>query len=179
MLSLKNRTRQAGMQGVVRAAQMLARRWDVPEEKAVIAAWLHDVAKELSPSSLLKLAREFGILFDEEMAQMPHLWHAPVGAEVARRTFGVDDEDVLAAIRYHPTGRAGMSPLERIVFLADIIEPGRTFDGVGELRRLSMENLDRALLAAYDGLIRHVLARGGLLHSDTAAARNDILLRRS
>jgi Predicted HD superfamily hydrolase involved in NAD metabolism len=72
-----------------------------------------------------------------------------------------------------------MSPLERIVFLADLIEPGRSFPGVDELRRLSMEDLDAALLAAYDGLIRYVLDKGGLLHSDTVAARNEILLRRS
>src|SRR5690606_5450316 len=143
------------------------------------AAWLHDVAKELPQDTLLKLAERFGIIFDDEMAHMPHLWHAPVAAELARREFGVSDPDVLAAVRHHPTGRAGMSPLERIVFLADLIEPGRSFPGVDELRRLSTEDLDAALLAAYDGLIRYVLDKGGLLHSDTVAARNEILLRRS
>lgn len=171
--------RFAHVQGVVDAAATLARRWSGSERAAVVAAWLHDVAKELSPPTLLKLANGFGILFDEEMAQMPQLWHAPVGAELARRTFGISDDEILAAIRHHPTGRAGMSPLERIVFLADLIEPGRDFDGVDQLRRLSQENLDSALLAAYDGLICYVLARGGLLHSDTTAARNDILLGRS
>lgn len=171
--------RFAHVQGVVDTAQQLARRWDVPEQPTIIAAWLHDVAKELPESSLLKLAGDFGIIFDEEMAQMPHLWHAPVGAEIARRTFQVYDDDVLQAIRYHPTGRAGMSGVERVVFLADVIEPGRRFESVEEMRRLSLHDLDAALLAAYDGLIRYVLARGGLLHSDTTAARNDILLRRS
>jgi len=91
----------------------------------------------------------------------------------------VTDEDVLSAIRYHTTGRAGMSALEAIVFLADLIEPGRTFPGVEELRRLSREDLNAALLAAYDGLIRYVLDQGGLLHSATTAARNDLLLRQS
>lgn len=167
------------VEGVVEAASALARRWHVPEEKAVLAAWLHDVAKELAPEALLKLADEFDIIFDDEMVHMPHLWHAPVGAELARRQFGVADEDVLAAVRHHPTGRAGMSRLEAVVFLADLIEPGRTFPGVDELRRLSRTDLDAALLAAYDGLIRYVLDQGGLLHSDTVAARNELLLRRS
>lgn len=171
--------RFAHVEGVVQAAAELARRWGVAEDKAVLAAWLHDVAKELPQDTLLKLAERFGIIFDDEMAHMPHLWHAPVGAELARREFGVGDPDVLAAVRHHPTGRAGMSRLERIVFLADLIEPGRSFPGVDELRRLSMEDLDAALLAAYDGLIRYVLDKGGLLHSDTVAARNEILLRRS
>lgn len=170
--------RFAHVQGVVDTAQQLARYWRVPERPTIIASWLHDVAKELPQAALLKLATDFGILFDEEMAQMPHLWHAPVGAEIARRTFRIDDEDVLTAIRYHPTGRAGMSGVERIVFLADLIEPGRRFDGVDELRRLSRQDLDDALLAAYDSQIRYVLAQGGLLHSNTTAARNDILLRR-
>ncbi|MFO7266018.1 MAG: bis(5'-nucleosyl)-tetraphosphatase (symmetrical) YqeK [Limnochordales bacterium] len=171
--------RFAHVEGVVQSAAELARRWGVSEDKAVLAAWLHDVAKELPPEALLRLADEFGIIFDDEMKHMPQLWHAPVGAELARRDFGVTDEDVLSAIRYHTTGRAGMSALEAIVFLADLIEPGRTFPGVEELRRLSREDLNAALLAAYDGLIRYVLDQGGLLHSATTAARNDLLLRQS
>lgn len=171
--------RFAHVEGVVQSAAELARRWGAPEEKAVLAAWLHDVAKELPPENLLRLADEFGIRFDDEMQHMPHLWHAPVGAEQARREFGVSDEDVLDAIRFHPTGRPGMSRLEAVVFLADLIEPGRTFPGVDELRRLSRHDLNAALVAAYDGLIRYVLERGGLLHSATTAARNDLLLRRS
>lgn len=170
--------RFAHVEGVVETAAKLARHWGASEEKAVVASWLHDVAKELPDATLLKLAGDFGIIFDDEMAHMPHLWHAPVGAELARREFGIDDPDVLTAIRHHPTGRARMSPLERIVWLADLIEPGRSFPGVDELRRLSMEDLDDALLAAYDNQIRYVLAQGGLLHSDSTAARNEIILRR-
>lgn len=167
------------VEGVVQTAAELARRWGVSEHNAILASWLHDVAKELSQDALLKLADEFDIIFGEEMVYMPHLWHAPVGAEIARREFHVDDEDVLAAIRHHPTGRAGMSQLEAVVFLADLIEPGRSYPGVEELRRLSAVDLSEALLAAYDGQIRYILDQGGLLHSDTTAARNDILLRRS
>jgi Predicted HD superfamily hydrolase involved in NAD metabolism len=71
--------RFAHVEGVVQAAAELARRWGVAEDKAVLAAWLHDVAKELPQDTLLKLADRFGIIFDDEMAHMPHLWHAPVG----------------------------------------------------------------------------------------------------
>ena len=171
--------RFAHVQGVVAAAEELARRWDADRKRARVAAWLHDVAKDEPPEALLKRARDFGIVFDEIMARAPALWHSVVGAEIARREFGVMDEDVLAAIRFHTTGRAGMSLLEQIVFLADLIEPGRSFPGVDDLRRKSREDLPAAMIAALDSVICHVIRQGGLLHPDAVAARNDILLRRS
>ncbi|HLT57149.1 MAG TPA: bis(5'-nucleosyl)-tetraphosphatase (symmetrical) YqeK [Limnochordales bacterium] len=171
--------RFAHVQGVVATADALARRWGVDVRRARIAAWLHDVAKDEPPETLLKRAREFDIVFDEITAREPALWHSVIGAEIARREFGIRDKEVLAAIRYHTTGRPGMSGLEQIVFLADLIEPGRRFDGVEELRRQSREDLTEAVLAAFNGVICHVIRQGGLLHPDAVAARNDILLRRS
>ncbi|MBO8141866.1 MAG: bis(5'-nucleosyl)-tetraphosphatase (symmetrical) YqeK [Firmicutes bacterium] len=167
------------VRGVVEAADELARRFGADPMRARVAAWLHDLAKDEPPELLLRRLREFAIVLDEVTARERALWHAPVGAEIARRELGVQDEDVLAAVRYHTTGRSGMSRLEEIVFLADIVERGRQFPGVEELRRVSRQDLDAALLLALDGTIRRVLDQGGLLHPDSVAARNDILLRRS
>src|SRR5690606_35419006 len=166
------------VRGVVAAADELARRWGVDVRRARVAAWLHDVAKDEAEDALLKRAREFDIVFDEITAREPTLWHSIVGAEIARREFGVHDEEVLAAVRYHTTGRPGMSRLEQIVFLADLVEPGRSFPGVDELRRKSRADLADAMVAAFDGVLCHVIPQGGLLHPDAVAARNDILLRR-
>ncbi|MFO7311185.1 MAG: bis(5'-nucleosyl)-tetraphosphatase (symmetrical) YqeK [Bacillota bacterium] len=165
--------------GVVETAEELARRFGIDVRKARVAAWLHDVAKDEPRESLLKRAEEFGIVFDEITARQAELWHSVIGAEIARREFGIDDEEVLAAIRYHTTGRAGMSGLEQVIFLADIIEPGREFPGVEELRRRSREDLEGAVLAALESTICYVIRQGGLLHPDAVAARNHILLRRS
>ncbi len=171
--------RFAHVRGVVAAADELARRWGVDVQRARVAAWLHDVAKDEPPESLLKRASEFDIVFDEITAREPVLWHAVVGAEIARREFGIDDEDVIAAVRYHTTGRAGMSALEQVVFLADMIEPGRSFPGVEELRVRSREDLRATVIAALESTICYVIRQGGLLHPDAVAARNDFLLRRS
>ncbi|OUM97770.1 MAG: hypothetical protein BAA04_11190 [Firmicutes bacterium ZCTH02-B6] len=165
--------------GVVETADQLARRFGLDVQRARVAAWLHDVAKDEPPESLLKRAKEFDIVFDEITARVTELWHALVGSEIARREFGIDDEDVLAAIRHHTTGRAGMSGLEQVIFLADVIEPGRAFPGVDELRRRSREDLEGAVLAALESTICYVIRQGGLLHPDAVAARNHILLRRS
>ena len=79
---------------------------------------------------------------DRRLLSFHHeLWHGPVGAMIARKEFGVTDEDMLNAIRFHTTGRAGMSPLEKLIYIADMIEPGRDFPGVETLRELAEENI--------------------------------------
>jgi predicted HD superfamily hydrolase involved in NAD metabolism len=103
------------------------------------------------------------------------LWHAPVGAEVARERFGITDEEILNAIRYHTSGRPGMSKLEKIIFLADYIEPGRRFPGVDEVRETARRDLERAVLMAMDNTIRFLLERGQKVYPLTLLARNHML----
>lgn len=167
------------VRGVVEAAADLASRWGVDAQKARLAAVLHDVARDEPSNSLLKQVLDFGIMVDEITRGEPALLHAVAGASVAEHEFGVRDPDVLAAIRYHTTGRAGMSRLERVIYLADCIEPGRDFPGVARLQELARSSLDGAVLAALEQTIRYVLDRGRLLHPDTVAARNDLLGWRS
>ncbi|MFS8512340.1 MAG: bis(5'-nucleosyl)-tetraphosphatase (symmetrical) YqeK, partial [Planifilum fulgidum] len=92
-----------------------------------------------------------------------------------REELGVDDEEVLNAIRSHTTGRPGMSLLEKVVFLADYIEPGRSFSGVEEVRRLAREDLDRAILKALDNTIVYLVERGFKVYPLTILTRNDFL----
>ncbi|NLA58362.1 MAG: HD domain-containing protein [Firmicutes bacterium] len=165
--------------GVADTAVRLARRWGADIEKARIAGLVHDCGKSPSRNILLKRVLEFGIVMDEIEEVEPQLLHGHVSAELALREFGIDDQEVLASIRYHTTGRVSMSLLEKIIYLADYIEPGRDFPGVDELRELAGQDLDMAVLRAMDLTLIHVIQRGLLIHPRTVAARNWLMLIRN
>jgi len=163
---------------VQETAEKLAKIYNVSIEKASIAGLVHDCAKDLSDDELLKYAIEFGILIDDIFYYQRQLLHGIVSMELAKMEFKIEDEEILNAIRFHTTGRENMSTLEKIVFIADYIEPGRTFKEVEQLRKEAFSNLDLACLMAMDNTIRYVLSKGDLLHPLTVEARNFILLQR-
>jgi len=161
---------------VVQTAELLARQYGENVPRARWAALLHDCAKGLSPEESLSMANNFDIELDEVTLHEPALLHAPLGAVLAKEIFLIDDEQVLSAIRWHTTGKAGMSLLEKIIYIADAIEPNRDYEGVENLRKLVFEDLDRALLEYTNGSILHVVQSGKLLHPNTVDARNDLVL---
>lgn len=161
--------------GVAEDGVHLARRWGANEEQVRLAGLLHDCAKGMSPAELLQWALAFDIVRDDTERACPDLLHGPVGALLAWKEYGVTDAAVLSAIRLHTLGGEGMSLLERIIYLADYIEPGRAFPGVEELRVLAEQDLNLALLRAMEGTIRYVLERGLPLHPQTVRARNSLL----
>lgn len=164
--------------GVADTAAELAERWGASVEKARIAGLMHDCGKSPSKNILLKRVLEFGIVMDEIEQSEPQLLHGHVSAELALREFGIDDQEILSSIRYHTTGRVSMSLLEKIIYLADYIEPGRDFPGVDELRELAGQDLDMAVLRAMDLTLIHVIRRGLLIHPRTVAARNWLISSR-
>lgn len=111
-------------------------------------------------------------------AAEPKLLHAPVGAALLTADLGVADGDVQEAVRWHTTGRSGMALLEKVVYLADFIEPNRDYPGVAELRDTARASLDQALLQAVEQTIRSVLSRGMLLHPRSVEFRNSLILER-
>lgn len=147
-------------------------------EKLRLAALLHDYAKDMPKQKLLSLAEQYGLITSEVEKVQPDLLHGAVGAFLCERDFGlpVADEKILHAIRYHTTGCARMSLMDKIVFLADLLEPGRTYDGVDELRRICEDNLDAGLLYAFDCTLQYVITRKLLIHPLTIQARNWHLL---
>ncbi|HHV62378.1 MAG TPA: HD domain-containing protein [Firmicutes bacterium] len=161
--------------GVQTTAIKFARLYGVDRQKASIAGLVHDCARDLPRETLLEMVKRFHITVDELELGEPVLLHAPVGAELARVEFGIDDEEILNAIRVHTTGDVGMSMLDKIIYLADYVEPGRSYAGAGALKRLAIEDFDRALIAATDQTIMYVIRRGGLIHPRTVAARNSFL----
>lgn len=161
---------------VAQVAVEMAPQWGCDVQKAYLAGLLHDVAKEMSRNSLLKATLDFGIVLTEVEQATTALIHAPVGAEQARVEFGITDPDILAAIRYHTTGRAGMSLLEKIVFLADYIEPARTFPGVDDVRHAAQRSLDEAVVLALTQGMGRLLERGRCIAVEAVEARNWLLL---
>lgn len=155
---------------VEKAAIELAEHYGADVYKARAAALLHDVTKRKTHEEQLNMAREFGIIGVEELGKSPKVAHAFTGACYAEHELFVSDRDVLDAIRYHTTGRAGMSLLEKIIFLADGIESGRTFDGVDEIRAAAFEDLDRAMLISLEKTKKKVEEKGAYLHTLTAEA---------
>jgi predicted HD superfamily hydrolase involved in NAD metabolism len=163
--------------GVSKAAAKLAERYGADAGKARLAGLLHDCARVMPSNILLQVAEASGIVVNDVEQREPMLLHAPVGAVIAARDYGVDDPEVLGAIRWHTTGGPHMTLLEEIVFLADYIEPRRTFPGVDRLRKLAKVSLDEALLSSYDQTLKHLLAEGGLIHPATVEGRNALLIR--
>jgi predicted HD superfamily hydrolase involved in NAD metabolism len=161
--------------GVVKAARQLAKEYAVSIDKAKIAGLLHDCAKMLDYQQLIKKAEEYRLDLDDISRLQPGLLHGVIGSIMARWDFGIEDAEILDAIRYHTTGRAGMTPLEKIIYLADYIEEGRDFPGVDRLRDMSKRNLDQALLLALNHSIQYIIEKRQLIHPNTIEARNDIL----
>ncbi len=159
--------------GVEYTAVRLARRWGADEGRARIAALLHDCTKGMKPEEQLKLLGKYGITSDVPGKTGGKLLHAVTGAAVAEHEYAADPETV-SAIRWHTTGRRGMSLLEKILYVADYIEPGRDFEGVEEVRALAWRDLDAALLLGLENTRREVLSEGGPLHGDTVAAIDDL-----
>ena len=155
--------------GVERMAKNMARIFGEDEERAALAGLLHDCAKCLPLSQMQKAAKHVEI--DPVMKESKALMHAVAGMCTAQEIYGISDPEVLGAIRWHTTGRGEMTALEKIVYLADMIEPGRKmFDGLTQLREACMRDLDEAMHMALRMSLEHVRAQGKTLHPDTLAA---------
>lgn len=161
--------------GVVETAVRLAERYGADVERARVAALMHDYARALPAQELLALGRRFQLVGDELLAAQPILIHGEVGAALLREEGLIGDEAVLAAIAHHTRGRPGMSLLEKVIWVADIMEPGRNFPGVERIRQLAWEDLDLGLLAGLEQTLAYLLASAQPIHPDTVLARNGIL----
>lgn len=148
-------------------------------DKARIAGLVHDCVKNMKDAQLIEVARLHEIQLDEIYLQNPSILHGLVGSIIAREVMGIEDEDILSAIRYHTTGRKNMSILEKIIYIADYIEPLRKFNGVEELRSLSEMDLDAAVIQSLEDTIKYVIIQKELLHTDTVEARNYLLSKHS
>ncbi|MBQ9757268.1 MAG: bis(5'-nucleosyl)-tetraphosphatase (symmetrical) YqeK [Clostridia bacterium] len=152
-------------------AKELALLWGADCEKAYFAALLHDIAKEIPFEESKEILKKAGLPTDF----IRPLIHGPVAAYMAREKFGICDEDILNAIRYHSTGRTGMSVLEKIIFVADFTEPNRLYTDSKEVRELSRKDLDAAMLLQCDRCIKFLIDTGKIVNTLTVDLRNSLI----
>ena len=143
--------------GVADTSFALALRYGADAEKAYLAGLLHDCAKCLDNDKKFALCEKYGVELSDVERENPFLIHAKLGAVLAKEKYEIDDEEIADAIRYHTTGKAGMKLLEKIVFSADYIEPGRKdIPGLNEIRECIFNDFDKGVYLIYEGTLRHL-----------------------
>ena len=161
--------------GVMETSILLAARYDVNLRKAYLAALLHDYAKELKEDEKRQMCRDFAIPVDPVQDNFINLMHGHLSAELAKRKFNIDDPEILNAIKYHTTGRAGMGPLDMVVKIADNVEPNRTYyPTLKQIRLLSAVNLKDACIAAIKWDIEYTKSKGRTIHQLGIEALKDL-----
>lgn len=161
-------------EGVMETSVLLCERFGADPQKGDLAALLHDLAKYWPIEEQVAVIQDNNLNL-ELLQHDKQLLHAEVAAFVSRRDYGIEDIEVLDAIRYHTSGRIGMTLLDKIVCLADYIEPGRDFPGVDKIRELAQHNLDEALIAGFDSTISFLIEKRKVIFPLTMLARNDLI----
>lgn len=161
---------------VAETAVMLGDLYHEPEEEIELAAIFHDYAKQ-RPLDELKRWIESSHLPKDLLHYHHELWHGPVGAILVEKEFGIKDTGIQRAIYYHTTGRARMSKFEMIIYLADYIEPGRSFPGIDEVREMARKDLMYACWMVTRNSIRYLMQKNATIYPDTFHAYNDLTRR--
>lgn len=161
---------------VMECAVEMAARYGEDAGRAAIAGLLHDCARDIKGEQIFILCGKYNVEVDEISRLQPEILHGPLGARIAEEDYGIRDSCILNAIRYHTTGCENMGSLEKIIFLADFIEPSRNFAGIEDIRRMAYDNIDNALVMAMDKTIAYVISKRALIHPTTIKARNFIIL---
>ena len=157
--------------GVEFTCTALAMRYGCDLDKAELSGLLHDCAKRYDNPTMLKKCRERGIAVTAQEEQDPSLLHAKLGAWMAKEKYGIDDEEILSAIRCHTTGKPNMTLLDKILYVADYIEPRRyKADRLPEMRKLAFLDLDRACLEIMDSILSYLESTGCSIDPMTEAA---------
>lgn len=161
--------------GVAKEAVRLAPKFGADKEKAYIAGLLHDCAKNFTDEETKAYCEKYEIRLDDYCKNEKALIHAFLGALVAKVDYGIEDSEILNAIYYHTTARENMTPLEKLIYIADMTEEGRTMPQAEVIRSLAEKDTDEALIYAIDSSIAHVIKKGALVHPNSIHARNYLI----
>lgn len=154
--------------GVMNTAVELAKHYEVDVDKARIAGLLHDCAKGFTGQRNLELCEKYGLPISETEQKNLGLLHAKLGAYLARQEYGIDDEEILDAIRWHTTGRPKMTPLDKIIYIADYIEPNRNqAPNLDQIRRLAMVDLDECLYTILEDSLAYLKTKNEVVDQMT------------
>lgn len=168
-LPLHDEKRRPHVLGTAETARKLAARYGADETEAYRAGLLHDITKALGPKEQLHICEKYAMMLTQLQRDNPKLLHAKTGALVARAVFG-ESEALVQAIWWHTTGRAGMRLLEKILYIADYMEPNRAFPGVERLRELVWTDLDAAVYRGLEQSVSHLRQQGRTVDPDSLEA---------
>lgn len=157
---------------VMETAVELARIHGVDEEKAQMAGILHDSGKWKSREKTLQKVQDWGIILSEEERAEYNLVHGALSTYIAKNIFAIEDADVLNAIKNHITGRPAMSDLEKIVYIADMIEPARNYEFIDDFRAMAKVDLDRTMYEILNENLAHLIRNDRYIAGTSLEARN-------
>ena len=160
---------------VLETAIELAKIYNIDLEKVAIAAILHDFAKEFKRDELVSISKNFFKEETEDYLDYIEILHSYAGTYIAKNKFNINDSDILNAIKYHTTGRKNMSLIEKIVYIADAIEPKRDYPHVKKIRELAFKNLDKAILVEVNNKIEYLVNENLVIHINSIEMRNWLL----
>lgn len=160
---------------VAQKAAELAKRYGADEEKAEIAGILHDVCKEEEPEKQLEIIESAGMTITDFEKNGKKFYHQISGCAYAKSVLGIEDEEILSAIRYHTTGKADMTLMEEIIYLADFISEDRNYSDIENIRAKAEQGKEHGMLYATAYTIKSVVKKGKPLHPDTVSAYNWLL----
>lgn len=158
---------------VAKEAVRLAEKYGVDTEKAELAGLLHDVMKDASGKEQLHEIEKSGVSVDKALESSPKLWHSYAGAAFVKNELGIEDEEIIGAIKYHTTARANMTMLEKIIYIADFTSEDRDYDDIDRMRKAAGKGLGEAMRYALSYTIADLASRGLIIHPDTFEAYNE------
>lgn len=162
--------------GVADSARMLAKRYGADEEKAYLAGLLHDITKNETNERQLQLFESDGIILTRVEENNPKLWHAMTAPIFIKNELGITDGEILSSVRYHTTGKAKMTLLEKIVYIADYISAERDYPDVDVMRALSKESLEKAALYSLKYTLKKLSKRELVIHPDSLGFYNELII---
>ena len=177
---LKNRLtekRYTHSLNVADSAKKLARLYGYDEEIAYTAGLIHDCCKDTPAGLQLSYMLENDVELSEYELGVAKLYHSICGSVFVKKEFGIDNQDIINAVRYHTTGRKNMSLLEKIIFIADFISDERDYDGVEIMREKAVKSLDEAIVEGLSFTIKDLIDQGRIIHPDTLDAYNDAMMK--
>ncbi len=159
--------------GVIKSAIILAKKHSVDVEKAEIASLLHDISKHMSLGEMKKYIKDKELIASYGYSK--NILHGFAGSSYANAELHITDPDILNAIKFHSIGRKGMSPLEKIIYIADAIEENRNYPYIKEIREKVKISIDEGILLETKYKLNHLLEVGAIIHPNTIEMRNSIL----
>ncbi len=163
---------------VAKSAYELAEIYGGDRDKCVTAGLLHDITKNASDEEHFSLFQQGGIELSKCERNNRKLWHSISGAEFVKLNTDIDDEDIYNAVKYHTTGRAGMSLLEKIIYVADFISVERNYPDVEVMRSLAAKNLEEAMLYSLQYTIPDLVKKGQTIHPNSIEMYNELIFKK-